>query len=76
LLLVGAGLALLLVNGFALRTRRRYTHSVLWRRSIGRLQARNPTLLLGGSRFDQAARVVNVLGLALGLILVLAGLTG
>jgi hypothetical protein len=74
--LVVAGLLLIVVNGLALRAQRRYTHSIVWRGTIGRLFALRPGMFLASQRYRRAARVLNVLGLFAGVVLVIAGIAG
>jgi hypothetical protein len=74
-LLVVAGLALIVANGLGLRAQRRYTHSRLWRATIERVRAGHPSLILGWQRYDGLFRAINLLGLALGACLVIAGVT-
>ena len=74
--MVAAGLLLIAVNSLALRAQRRYTHSILWRGTIGRLYALRPGTFLATQRYRRAARVLNVFGLVAGVVLVIAGLAG
>jgi hypothetical protein len=73
---VAAGLLLIAVNGLAMSAQRRYTHSILWRGTIGRLYALRPGMFLAVQRNRRAARALNVLGLFAGAALVIAGLVG
>jgi hypothetical protein len=73
-LLLFAGLTLIVANGLGLLAQRRYTHSRLWRATIERVRAGHPSLILGWQRYDRLARTFNLLGLAFGAYLVIAGL--
>ena len=75
MLVVALGVALLVINVFALRIQRRHTHSSVWRRTIERLRAGHSALLLGWQRYDRTGRALNLLGIALGLTLIVVGLT-
>ena len=72
-LVAAAGLTLIVVNGLALRAQRRYTHSLLWRSTVERVRAGHPSLVLGWQRYDRIGRALNLAGLMLGIVLVVAG---
>ncbi|HLG10672.1 MAG TPA: hypothetical protein VI876_02835 [Dehalococcoidia bacterium] len=74
MLVVALGVALLVINVFALRIQRRHTHSSVWHRTIERLRAGHPSLLLGWQRYDRLGRALNLAGLILGLVLITIGL--
>jgi hypothetical protein len=72
--LIAAGVLLVFANIFALRIQRRYTHSVLWRVTVERMQSRFPAVALGWQRYDGALRVVNLAGIVVGAALVVVGM--